>query len=523
MSARPNIVIIIADDLRADALENPLVRTPHLDALRADGATFAQNYAANPVCAPSRMANFTGLYPQVNGHRSLYQLLRPHEENLFKILNVNGYETVMAGKNDLLTKAAIRASFRRQLAGPKSVYVKFMRRSLRSLPLRRKWKLLTLAFRLFLVERQPLNGLFGDPRLREFVDVLPAPHSPYPRGHRLHHSFYFGRAEPDSPAARMEPLIFESAVRWLDSAPRQPFCLYIAATLPHTPYQVEEPYFSMYERVAVPDPIPAKLDDKPHFMRELYARYNLARLTPGDLRELRATYYGMVAKLDEQVGRVVATLKARGLYDDTLILFLSDHGDYAGDYGLVEKWPTGFQDNLLRAPLIVKYPIGAHAGQRVETFTQSLDLFPTVLEQAGIQTPYTHFGKSLTSIMEGIAGREAVYAVGGYDLREPQAFEAGIHSGEDPLMGHYFEKLKLQQDDPATVARVAMIRTREWKLVIRSAGKEELYDLKNDPQELSNLIDAPALREIQFNLRERLLYWYLRSSDNPHWEHERSI
>jgi hypothetical protein len=113
--------------------------------------------------------------------------------------------------------------------------------------------------------------------------------------------------------------------------------------------------------------------------------------------------------------------------------------------------------------------------------------------------------------------------MGSYDPREPQAFETGIQSGDDPLMGHYFEKLKLQQDDPATVARVAMIRTREWKLVIRSAGKEELYDLKNDPQELSNLIDAPALREIQFNLRERLLYWYLHSSNNPHWEHERSI
>ncbi len=523
MSARPNIVIIIADDLRADALENPLVRTPHLDALRADGVTFAQNYAANPVCAPSRMANFTGLYPQVNGHRSLYQLLRPHEENLFRILKDNGYETVMAGKNDLMTTPSLRASFRRRLAGPQSVQLKLMRQRLYSLPLRRKWRLLALAFRLFVVERKSFSSLFGDEHLKEFADVLPAEGSPYPRGHRLHHSFYFGKAEPASPAAQMDPLIFESAVRWLDSSPRQPFCLYIAASLPHTPYQVEEPYFSMVDRAAVADPIPAQLDDKPHFMRELYARYDLAQLTPEDLRELRATYYGMVTKLDEQVGRVVTALKAQGLYDDSLILFLSDHGDYVGDYGLVEKWPTGFQDNLLRVPLIVKYPANAHAGQRVDGFTQSLDLFPTILEQAGVQTPYTHFGQSLTSLIEGTAPREAVYAVGGYDPREPQAFETGIQSGDDPLMGHYFEKLKLQQDDPATVARVAMIRTREWKLVIRSAGKEELYDLKNDPQELSNLIDAPALREIQFNLRERLLYWYLRSSDNPHWEHERSI
>ncbi|OQA28824.1 MAG: hypothetical protein BWY57_03446 [Betaproteobacteria bacterium ADurb.Bin341] len=90
-------------------------------------------------------------------------------------------------------------------------------------------------------------------------------------------------------------------------------------------------------------------------------------------------------------------------------------------------------------------------------------------------------------------------------------------------MGHYFEKLKLQQDDPTTVARAAMVRTREWKLVIRSAGREELYDLKNDPQERLNRADDPALNEIRNDLRQRLLYWYLRTSDNPHWEHERSI
>jgi len=68
-----------------------------------------------------------------------------------------------------------------------------------------------------------------------------------------------------------------------------------------------------------------------------------------------------------------------------------------------------------------------------------------------------------------------------------------------------------------------MVRTREWKLVIRSAGREELYDLKNDPQERLNRADDPALNEIRNDLRQRLLYWYLRTSDNPHWEHERSI
>lgn len=523
MTAHPNIVIIIADDLRADALENPLVRAPHLSALAADGVTFAQNYAANPVCAPSRMANFTGLYPQVNGHRSLYQLLRPHEENLFKLLKENGYQTVMAGKNDLMTTPSLRVSFNRRLVGPQNALLGILRRRLRCLSFGRKVKLLRLVFRLFVVERKSFSALFGDDRLNEFADILPMARTPYPRGHRLHHSFYFGKAEADSPAARTEALIFDSTVKWLKDAPSHPFCLYISASLPHTPYHVEEPYFSMYDRAAIPDPIPAQLDDKPHFMRELFSRYEMAGVTPEDWREIRAVYYGMVTKLDEQVGRILSTLKAQCLYDDSLILFLSDHGDYVGDYGLPEKWPTGFQDALMRTPLIVKYPNNLYAGKLVDSFTQSPNLFPTVLEQAGVQTRYTHFGQSLTAVIEDSQPREAVFAVGGYDPREPQAFEAGVNSPDDPVLGYYYEKLRLQQEIPATASRAAMIRNHDWKLIIRSVGKEELYDMQNDPSELKNLIDDPALHNIQNELRQRLLYWYLRTSDNPHWEHERSV
>ncbi|MDY7041832.1 MAG: DUF4976 domain-containing protein, partial [Chloroflexota bacterium] len=148
---------------------------------------------------------------------------------------------------------------------------------------------------------------------------------------------------------------------------------------------------------------------------------------------------------------------------------------------------------------------------------------PTLLEQAQIRTPYTHFGQSLAPLVSGGPGRQAVYAVGGYDPREPQCFETGIKSPDDPLLGHYYEKLKLQQDVPSTVARAAMIRTREWKLVMRSAGKEELYDLQNDPQELHNRIDDPACTAIRIELGEQLLRWYIRTSDNPHWEHQRRL
>lgn len=513
---------MIADDMRADMLNDSLVSTPHLNSLAADGVTFTQNYAVNPVCAPSRMAIFTGLYPQVNGHRSLYQLLKPYEENLFKFLKQNGYYTVMAGKNDLMTAPAIHESFHRRLANPRMISLEIVRKGVRKQPIGKRLKFLNLVASNLGKDGITYDSLIGDPRFKEFEELMPSFHNPFPPHHRLYHSFYFGKADPDSVVARMDPLIFDEAARWLSTAAPQPFCLYLAATLPHTPYQVDEPYFSQVNRAAVADPIPAQPDDKADFMRELYDRYGMAQLSQEDWREIRAVYAGMIAKLDEQIGKILSTLKERDWYNDSVIIFLSDHGDYAGDYGLPEKWPTGFQDVLLHTPLIVKFPNNEHAGRRVEEFTQSLDIFPTLLEQAEIQSVYTHFGKPLSSVIEGAESRDAVYAVGGYDPREPQAFETGVKSANDPLMGHYYEKLRLQLEKPATVARAAMIRTREWKLVIRSTGKEELYDLKNDPFELKNRMDDPALREIQDDLRQRLLYWYLRTSDNPSAEHERT-
>ena len=511
MNNKPNIVIIIADDLRADALENSLVQTSNIDALAADGVTFRQNFAANPVCAPSRMANITGLYPSVNGHRSLYNMLKPYEENLFKFLKEDGYETVLAGKNHMMTDEAIEESFSKRVGGMKDL----MAARIQKLPPEKQKKVMQV------LANTSFSELTRNPEaMKVLADVMPMGRNPYPPGHRLHYAHYFGKAEKDS---HMDTLIFDEAVRYLQSSPQQPFCLYVAAFLPHTPYHVEEPYFSMYDRSAMPAPRPPLLDDKPHFMEALYDRLEMAKLTPEDYREIRAVYYGMVTKLDDLVGKVIDELKSQDLYDDSVILFLSDHGDYTGDYGLPEKWPSDLKDVLTRVPLIIKFPGNAHAGRQVEALTQSLDIFPTLLEVTDIQTPYTHFGESLIPVAAGEQpGRDAVYAAAGYDPREPQAFEKPMKS-EHGFMGQYYHKVNLQNDDPTTVARSAMIRTDAWKLIIRSAGKEELYDLKNDPQELTNLIDSPEHADVQRELRDRLLYWYLRTSDNPHWKRDSSL
>ncbi|MHA1381040.1 MAG: sulfatase-like hydrolase/transferase [Candidatus Helarchaeota archaeon] len=475
----PNIVIFIADEMRGDTISidkkiNPIIKTPNIDDLVKDGATFRNCFSVSPVCVPSRCCIFTGQYVH-NGHRSLYQLLRPHEDNLFKILKKNGYEVTWIGRNDLFNKSAMASNLS---------------------------KILKITKKLKKV------------KIKE---------NPFPKDHPMRKSFYYGMREESY--YDIDSAIIETAIEYLESQIREPFCLYIALNFPHPPYTVEEPYFSMYDRAEIPAPIPPKIDDKPESMRLMYSRYGLDKLSKDDFREIIATYYGMITRVDTQFGQILKKLKEIGKYKSTSIFFFSDHGDYAGDYGLTEKWPNNFQDCLINIPLVVKIP-GIIPKNKVFTqLVESIDIFPTILEISKVKTRYTHFGKSLIPLLKGKeqTHREFVFAEGGYNLNEPQCFEDVVKSPELPLIGIYYDKTNIPLEKPLTVARSAMIRTQEWKLIIRNEGKEELYNLKVNPQELDNLIDNAKYYQIIQDLKEKLLKWYLNTSDNPHWERKRYI
>ena len=477
----PNIIIFIADEMRGDTISlggklNKVINTPNIDSLTKEGAAFTHYFTVNPVCGPSRCCMFTGVYPHTNGHRSLYQLLRPHEENLFRLLKNNGYEVAWVGRNDFIDRDAIKKSFTQRISISKELY---------------KTKMKT---------------------------------NPYPIDHPLRKSFYYGKRSEEQ-AYDFDSIVINKALQYLDSNPDSPFCLYIALAFPHPPYTVEEPYFSMYDRTKVPPVIPAKLEDKPEFMRLMYERYGLNKLNENDLREILATYYGMVSRVDDQFGQILNKLKETGIYDNSAIFFLADHGDYAGNYGLTEKWPNGFQDCLVNIPFVCKIPGIKPKNEIFNQLVESIDLFPTILEIAQINTPYTHFGKSLLPLLKGEEEfhREAVFSEGGYNPREPQAFEGVVKSPEMPLAGIYYDKTNIPTEKRSTVTRSAMIRTNNWKLVIRNGSKEELYNLEKDPQELYNLIDEDNFLKIKLDLKEQLLRWYLNTSDNPHWVKKRYI
>jgi arylsulfatase A-like enzyme len=452
---------------------NPIIQTPNLDSLAKEGFAFTNCFTVNPVCVPSRIAAFTGQYVHSSGHRSLYHLIQPHEENLLRLLKKKGYNVVYIGRNDTFSKEAFTSS---------------------------------------VTKRFPIK--FGS-KLKI---------NPYSEGHYLRKSFYFGERTKEE-AKDGDYYIIKQAIEYINSEVEKPFCLIIALSFPHPPYTVEEPYFSMYNRADIPDPIPPRLKDKPKFMNLIHERYGLNKLKKEDFKEIIATYYGMITKVDHQFGQIFNTLKRLGAYNNTAVFFFGDHGDYVGDYGLTEKWPNAFQDCLTNVPLIMKLPNINIKNKIFDILIENVDLFPTILDVAQVKTKYTHFGTSIVPFLKGQVNihRNAVFAEGGYDPREPQCFEPVINNPQTPYFGIYFYKTNIPKEDQSTVARSVMIRTKKWKLIIRTQGKEELYNLENDPDENFNIIEDKKYQPVIADLKEQLLRWYLQTSDNSDWKRERLV
>ncbi len=463
-SRRPSFIFFNPDELRADAvhhLDGRPVHTQNLDRLAAEGITFGQCHVQNTVCTPSRCSFMTGWYPHVRGHRTLYHALQPHEPNLLRTLKQAGYNVVWHGKNDLLAQGSF----------PDSVS--------------------------YHCDRQAPRPTF--------------PPNPYPRGHRLYRSFCFG-CRGEAPYLDSDEMHVREACEFLRNPGDDPFFLFLPLTFPHPPYTVEEPFFSRHDPAKVPDPLPALLDDKPHYMRALREDYGTAAYSPEEWREMVATYYGMVSRIDDQLGRILDSLESSPARDDTVVLVMSDHGDYVGDYGLVEKWPTGLQDVLTRVPMIWRLPdvVGPTPRHRSDALVESIDLVPTVLEASGVEASYDHFGRSLLPLIRGETDehRDAVFAEGGHGPTEKQSIEPWLP--EDFV---YYIKTARQQLDPSTVAKAAMVRTPTHKYVARLVGGDELYDLASDPGELVNRADDRALADVKASLKDRLLRWYLETGD----------
>jgi arylsulfatase A-like enzyme len=467
--SRPNLVIFIPDQLRYDALGcsgNPLASTPNIDALAARGTRFENAYVQHSVCSPSRVSFLTGWYPHTRGHRTLGHLLKPWEPNLLRMLKDAGYYCAHAGlRGDTFAPGVTKDSTNR-----------------------------------FGFSVRPAR-MFGK--------------SPYEHDHRLARTFYHGRRASKGPVLDFDEACIRTSEEWLAEGMPEPWVLYVPLIFPHPPFEVEEPWFSLHDRSAMPVPLsPAdERGEKPSYMQSIRQRYGTHRMSAADWAELAATYHGMVSRVDAQLGRIMQAVDRAGATQRTATFFFTDHGEYLGDYGLVEKWPSGQHECLLRDPLIVATPDGRE-GNVADAFVELVDLLPTICELADVESAHTHFGKSFAPLLQRGAAphRDAAFSEGGFLLSE----EALLERSGFP----YDLKAGIQHDTPVSVGKVASIRTADWTYCRRLYEPDELYDRRRDPGELANLAQQPEHAAVLAQLRERMLDWMMDSADVFPWQED---
>ena len=480
MTKRPNIIIFNPDEWRGDVLGhvgNPAAVTPNLDALvRTDAVSFRNAFCQNPVCTPSRCSFMSGWYPHVRGHRTMYHMMHSDEPVLLKTLKDEGYFVWWGGKNDLTPGQLPIAPY----CDVKYKPTKPPKPS-RGLD-RRDWR--------------------GEP------------------GSDTYYSFYVGKLDKGGDEYYLDNDWGNilGAVDFVRHAPKdKPFCIYLSLGYPHCPYAVEEPWYSMIDRKKLPPraPTPKNWTGKPSMVKGIYERQHMQTWTEDRWTELRATYYGMCARVDHQLGMLVKALKDADQYDDTAIFFFSDHGDFTGDYGLVEKNQNTFEDCLSRVPFIIKPPKGTPIRPRVTGALVELIDFPATVEAiTGIAPKHTHFGRSLLPVISGETDehRDAVFCEGGRLHGERHCMELESSSSQVPT-GLYWPRVNLQQSEGPEHTKALMCRTLDFKYVRRLYESDEFYDLHHDPMELQNRIDDPDYAGVIPKLKDRMLTFFLETGD----------
>lgn len=272
----------------------------------------------------------------------------------------------------------------------------------------------------------------------------------------------------------------------------QPLFLFVGLPNPHMPFDCPEPYASMYDPddMPIPTTFHEPLDNKPllqaSFKRE-GRRVNYERMTEAKLQQAMAYYYGSVTLVDDQVGKIVAALKSQEIYEDTVIVFCSDHGELLGHFGMltksIDEYPILY-DVGLKVPLIVRDP-GASDGVVVERSVELMDVCPTLLDCAG---------QDIAPEIQGMSLRDAVWG------------------GDAPERDYVFSES----------GAVKMIRGERYKLV-HYPGQVygELYDIVEDPEEIRNLYDDVSHRETRERLTRDLLDRLIHTEGARHGESKR--
>jgi len=463
---RPNILLILTDQHRYDTLGcygAEMCRTPNLDALAARGVRFDRAYTSTVPCSPSRAALFTGVYPHKNHVPTNNQLLNPDIPNLASELGGAGYQLGYAGKwhVDDPPVATDYGFEGRDFPGYGYPIYNGLIEGMRFGP-GADSKGATTHYKEYL-----------DARGKGYPQVLEAHYGDNPgKQNQEMYALHSGSIE-DS----FEHMVAEDTIDLMRSmkAKRdedgEPFFIWTNFWGPHTPCLIPEPYYSMYDPTDIPkEPSFDETWARKPMVQHMVERYwGLSEGGWERWREIVARYWGYVTMIDDLVGMLLAELAALGCDENTIVIFSTDHGDNMGAHRLIEKGPFTYEQ-CYRLPMIAAHPDCEAPGSVCDEFVYLQDLYPTFLDVAGCPAP----GEPDTqSILDQVLGRETP-------------------TGRDSIYAQFFGQIYRYEQ--------RMLRTRTHKFVYNHSDIPELYDMVNDPWEMTNVADLPETKALQDEL-----------------------
>lgn len=425
MTEKPNILLITTDQQRFDTAGDTapsFMRTPHFDILTREGVTFTSAYADCPICVPSRVSIMTGKYVTTHGMRYIGQTSKVmgRHDTLPAYLRELGYQTAAIGKMHFGPER-VRHGFDEMIL-PADYYLQMSRSGL---------------------PYQPMRHGLGQNELYPAMATVPE-------------------------TLTLTSWISEQCVDYIlhRRDPSVPFFLWCSYTKPHPPLDPPEPYYSMYRQCDIPEPFVGEWavgDECPVAFERFRQSWSLDLIPPEVIREARAAYYGLITQIDYNMGRIFSALQDLGLFDDTLIIFTSDHGEFLGDHRTGGK--VFFYEPSAHVPFVLRMPKSWDRrmhGTKVSTPITLADILPTLVKAAGGKIPRGVDGIDLIALARG-------------EIQEPRRY---IEATADR--------------EPSYFA----ITDGIWKYIwYPEGGQEQLFNLKEDPYELTNLAKRQEYRE----------------------------
>ena len=439
MPDRPNILFVMTDHTNAQATApGGQCITPNLDKLAAESIRFGRCYTPNAICSPARASLMTGVYPSTHGMWDCTHTQRPE------------WVDVPADRFVYFSQLLADAGYRNTYFG--------------------KWhveqsnKLEDFGWHLYDCS---CSGARARPIPGSEVII---PKDGY-RNYRL--------AGVSRDADTRSHPAFDRGIEFIQrhvngEQSQQPFFCFVSTIEPHDPYIPPERFFNIYDVDAI-QTSPTLHDEpigKPDVVKRMRAVWS--DLTDDHWRQVTAAYWAVITFLDYEVGRIIDALKETGQYDNTIIIFTSDHGDMLGGHGLITKGVGTPYEEVYNIPLIMRVPGMATSGEDDRTLTNLVDLAPTLLDLCDAESLESAQGKSLRPVLEGTSRAD---------------------HWNDAYAEFFGQRFVYTQ---------RMVWHGDWKYVFSPGGIDELYNLTNDPHERVNLIDDPSHREVLMEMVKRM-------------------